>query len=507
MELKSNAYNDDFEDDDRELNLQLMTMMKEPDQAEGFDNEVEVPFNYENEVARLTSNKKDMGEALENDIWLINCAIADPEIAEYVCAANLITVDALQRMANIARNMHREGRTPESIRETIGANPCFETTFKEILKNDKITSDDKMIFKEFYYREINESVLKDVVEFAARNNYGYKPSSILKMLSKYYPEEISLPSEIASMRSVEDARAWMKSFSQRQIKRVKTSSLQLNMYTNGGLKPGCLYGFAGGTGVGKTIILCWLCADLIRNGYAVLYVSTEMLKEELFSRINRSATITKTNEAAELKYELLLENVGFKGYDVWCAEELRSTVEDIEDKARDGNYDVIIVDYGDKLSAGCKTDNEYARQGVVFSKLSSLAKKLDIPILVATQQNREAFKNPDGGMETVGDSIDKIKPLEMLFTIPYYDPKKYPERRNQKNLVIKKNRDGVRDVEIFFDIEYQSWSLSEPEYVKTAIEKNTGINPQDLYYRILDEQKSIKKAKVNITDESDDRND
>lgn len=497
---------DDDEDDEHDpFNLLILRTMRE-----GTDDDQEPnarPFNHKKEMDRLTEKRKDAMEILERDIWLINCAISDRDIAEHVCAATLIQNDNLFNMARIAKDFHRQGKPNCEIREYFRTKPCFPSVYRDRISQDEIDPEDKIAFKQFYYRQINESALKDVIEYAAQNSYGYKPSAIFRILAKHYPDEISIPSEVASMRSAEDARQWMRNIEERQVKRIKTSSLQINKYTNGGYKHGCVYGFAAPTGGGKSIHLCWASADLTRAGYSVLFISTEMLRDEVFARVNRAATSSKTNADAALLYEKLSESSNFNGYDVWCAEELRSTIADIEEKAQARRYDIIIVDYGDKLSAGQKTDNEYQRQGVVFSQLARLAKKLDVPILVATQQNRKALTDSDAGLESVGDSIDKTRPLEMLFSIPYNDTRKKPELRYEKNLVIRKNRDGVRDVEIFLDIDYQSWSLSEPDYARATIEANMDLNPQDLYYKIVDARNAAKKQKVKSVDESDCSND
>ena len=465
------------------------------------------PFNHKKEMDRLTESRKDAMEILENDAWLLNCAISDHDIAEHVCSANLIWNDTFLSMARIAKDFHRQGKTSAEIREYMRDRPCFPSCYRDRVEPDEISPEDRTTFRQFYYREINESALKDVIEYAHQNSYGYKPNAIFKILARHYPDEISIPNEVVSMRSPEDARLWMRSSEERQVKRIKTSSLQMTKYTNGGYKHGCVYGFTAPTGGGKSIHLCSASADLVRAGYSVLFVSTEMMQDEVFARVNRAATKAKTNGDAAMLYEKLTKATDFEGYDVWCAEELRSSVSDIEEKALAKKYDIIIVDYGDKLSAGQKTDNEYHRQGIVFSQLARLAKKLDVPILVATQQNRSALTDPDAGLEAVGDSIDKTRPLEMLFSIPYNDTRKKPDLRYEKNLVIRKNRDGIRDVELFFDIDYQSWSLSEPDYVRETIESSDDLNLQDLYYRILDARTTAKKAKAKSSDEPDDKDD
>ena len=99
----------------------------------------------------------------------------------------------------------------------------------------------------------------------------------------------------------------------------------------------------------------------------------------------------------------------------------------------------------------------------------------------------------------------KLRPLEMLFIIPYYDPQKKPEMRNKKNMNIKKNRNGVRDVDLFFDINYDTWKLTEPKAVVDCIERNKEVNPQEVFYRILNEVngKTCKTVKVHQDEETD----
>jgi len=491
---------EDEDDGEEYIRQQLTGSMKTHEKAEK-------EFNFRKESERLRSKTKYMDEVLENELWLVNGAIGDPEIAELVCGARLVTQYPFVELARAIRDLHNGGLAPQDIYSRLQEWPLLSPTYKERLECLSLDPEEKEAFYNFYRRQRNEAALAEALEYAVRNEYVYRPDRIIEILAKHSPVEIALPKKVSRMRNPEDVRRWMNRIAERDSKRVKTSYEQINLYTGGGLKLGALYGVAAPTGGGKSIVLCCFCADFASQGYRVLFVSTEMLEDDIHERINRCMTGTHTNEAAGLKVIAKMELDSFFGYDVWSAEELSSTVAEIEQKAKESEYDVIIVDYGDKLSAGGATESEYNRQGIIFSQLSRLAKRLDVPVIVASQQNREALKNPKGGMETIGDSMDKLRPLEMLFSIPYYDLSQMPNMRNKKILTIQKNRNGIKDVELFFDIDYDAWRMSEPQYIRDCITANKSLGPQGIYLSILEAQKAINKETKHAVVEDDDKND
>lgn len=491
---------DDDDDGESFFREQLSGSIKPQDKREH-------EFNFNKERDRLTNNKRYFNDVLEQELWLVNGAIGDPEIAELVCRARLVKQYPFVELAHAICDLHHGGLPSSEIYSRLQEWPLLPPVFKERLECLSLSPEEKEAFFTFYRRQRNEAGLREILEYASRNEYCYRPDKIIEILAKYSPAEIPVPRKVGRMRTPDDVMRWLKRITERDAKRLKTSYAQINLYSGGGFKLGALYCIAAPTGVGKSIVLCWLCADFTLMGYSVLFVSTEMVEDDVYERINRCMTDSHTNEEACLKLKSKLKDDTIVGYDVWCAEELSSTVAEIEQKAKDGKYDVILVDYGDKLSADSQTENEYNRQGVVFSQLARLAKRLDIPVIVASQQNRESLKNPKGGMENIGDSMDKLRPLEMLFAIPYYDINKMPEMRNRKDLIIQKNRSGVKDVELFFDIDYLAWRMSEPEYIKDCIAKNEKLGPQEVYYKIIEAQKEISKEKSHAVDEDDEKND
>lgn len=463
-------------------------------------------FSYAEESERLRNRRPYMDDILEQELWLINGAIGDQDIAEFVCRTGLVKQYPLAELVRIIHDLYNEGMTSQEIYSRLQEWPLLPSAYKTRLECISLAPEEKEAFYTFYRRQMNQAALSEVLEYATRNEYAYLPNKIIEILAKHSPAEIALPRKVSRMRTPEDVRRWMNQITERDAKRRKTSYLQINLYTGGGLKLGSLYCVAAPTGGGKSIVLCWLCADFVSRGYKVLFVSTEMLEDDIYERVNRCMTGSHTNEEASLKVIAKMKDKEYLGYDVWCAEELSSTVSEIEQKAKEDKYDVIIVDYGDKLSAGGATENEYNRQGIVFSQLSRLAKRLDVPVIVASQQNREALKNPKGGMENIGDSMDKLRPLEMLFSIPYYDLSQMPQMRDKKNLTIQKNRNGIKDVELFFNIDYDAWSMSEPQYIKDCITANQKLGPQEIYLKILEAQKDMKKESQNAVNH-DDKND
>lgn len=463
--------------------------------------------SYEVERDRLLSRKQDMGIEIPKDIWLMNCAISDQEIAETICSAKLIKSEPLLPVCQTVRDLHRSGKKSEEIRGFIKNTSLYEDYITDNITDEDISPEERQAFKRYYQASINESAMREILEYASKRSYFYNPSHIIEILSRHSPNEIALPSPVVRMRTPNDVKQWLAKVHEQESRRIKTSYHQINKYTQGGYKCGSLYGISAGTGVGKSIVLCWQCADFVKHGHSVLYVATEMLDYEIFNRVNGSITQCADIDNKGVSLIKKMGNDDFIGYDVWCASELISTVDDIEEKIVEGNYEVVIIDYGDKLAAGVKTDNEYNRQGIVFTQLARLARKLNIPILVATQQNRKAQKSAECGIDTIGDSIDKIRPMEMLLTIPDYDIRVHPEMKNKKNMYIAKNRNGIKEIDLFFDIDYQTCSLHEPQFVIDCFEEHGNASPEEFHLLVMEAKKKCSAQKKITVDDLDDEND
>ena len=78
---------------------------------------------------------------------------------------------------------------------------------------------------------------------------------------------------------------------------------------------------------------------------------------------------------------------------------------------------MIIVDYGDIMKPTRRYNSRYDEQGTIFQELRGLAQEFNVPVLTATQTNRGAVSKDVIGQEDLGDSYDKARILDALFTL------------------------------------------------------------------------------------------
>jgi hypothetical protein len=135
----------------------------------------------------------------------------------------------------------------------------------------------------------------------------------------------------------------------------------------------------------------------------------------------------------------------------------------------------VYVDYLDLLRADKKSEFYRLDLGAITSSLKTIAGSFEIPIITATQLNREAYRKEGGkepGIETISESIQKIFIADFGAIM-----RKDDNGNNQSNgdseirpvkvaLRVEKNRDGkLGKVDIYLDYP-RSRMMTKEEYQK-----------------------------------------
>ncbi|MFB6116042.1 MAG: DNA repair and recombination protein RadB [Candidatus Nanosalina sp.] len=175
-----------------------------------------------------------------------------------------------------------------------------------------------------------------------------------------------------------------------EVSRVSTGCKPLDSLLGGGVERGVISNFYGESGSGKTNVCIQIAAEVAENGEKVAYIDTEAsFSAERFIQI-----------ASEEE----LDNILLK--DATDFQEQKQAIESLED-VKD-NLGLIIVDSmvslyrlkvkGDNAS---EINNELSSQ---LSKLSGIARKQDIPVVV-TNQVYTSFEEDD--LEIVGRDVPR----------------------------------------------------------------------------------------------------
>ena len=135
----------------------------------------------------------------------------------------------------------------------------------------------------------------------------------------------------------------------------------------------------------------------------------------------------------------------------------------------------VYVDYLDLLKPDQSRDLYRLDLGEITSGLKTIATSFEIPIITATQLNREAYRQERGkekGMETISESIQKLFIADFGGIIRKDDVDPGEDNQNQGpkpvkvTLSVEKNRDGkVGKVQLYLDYQ-RSRFLTNEEYQK-----------------------------------------
>jgi len=206
----------------------------------------------------------------------------------------------------------------------------------------------------------------------------------------------------------------------------------LDELTNGGLARGQVGVVSGGSGDGKSMVLCHIAAAAARHGASVLYINLESEDYELQARI-----ISNLADIRNDRYRTA-DKPGMQAAHDRCAE-YRVIVRDLLHSAKPTDLvnaveefrfkfgrhpDVIICDYLNELESEkqSKNDTTYVTVAQNLKALMKLAKRANAALWTAAQLNREGVKKSkaSGGKPdatNIADSISILFKATLVFTL------------------------------------------------------------------------------------------
>jgi len=211
-------------------------------------------------------------------------------------------------------------------------------------------------------------------------------------------------------------------------------SLELmNKITAGGLSKKTLSIVLAHTGGGKSMFMCDFAANVLMQGKNVLYLTLEMAEERIARRIDTNL-FNISDEAINIlnkeEYDNYINNIARKTHGRLVIKEyptasahsghFRALIEELKIKQ---NFipDVLIVDYlnicaSSRLKAAASL-NSYLYVKAIAEELRGLAVEYDIPVLSATQTNRDGFDNSDISLTNTSESFGLPATADLMFAI------------------------------------------------------------------------------------------
>ena len=206
-----------------------------------------------------------------------------------------------------------------------------------------------------------------------------------------------------------------------------------NKITQGGLSSKTLNIVMAGTGVGKSLFMCHFAANCLSQGYNVLYITLEMAEERIAERIDANLLNIRLDDLVSLPksmYDKKMEDLRnkfsgrliIKEYPTAAAStnHFRALLNELNLK-RNFKPNIIFVDYINICSSARirpgQYVNSYSYVKSIAEELRGLAVEFDVPIMSATQTNRQGFQNTDVGLEDTSESFGLPATADFMFAI------------------------------------------------------------------------------------------
>lgn len=206
----------------------------------------------------------------------------------------------------------------------------------------------------------------------------------------------------------------------------------LNKITGGGLPKKTLAVIAASTGAGKSLALCHFAAQAMLSGKKVLYITMEMAEEKISERIDANLMRINLQDMPGVSLQEYKRKLGkaldgcegrliVKEYPTAGAgvTQFRALVNELKLK-KDFHPDMIIVDYVNICSSSrykAAAVNSYQYVKAICEELRGLAIEYDLPILSATQLNREGTDNSDAGLKEISESHGLAMTVDLLLAM------------------------------------------------------------------------------------------
>lgn len=295
----------------------------------------------------------------------------------------------------------------------------------------------------------------------------------------------------------EDAEARFEYYN-RDEERIPFHLDMLNKVTKGGPPKKTLTCILAPTGAGKSLFMTDWASYLVATGYNVLYITAEMAEERIAERNDANLLDVTIDQLKKMDKATFLGRMRkiqgktqgrlkIKEYPTSTAHvgHFKTLLNDLKVKQ---NFvpDVIFVDYLNICASSRLknngTSNSYTIIKSIAEELRGLAVEHNVPIVTATQVNRNGINNSDIDMEDTSESMGLVHTLDIFFALI---PTEELEKLNQIMIKQLKNRFG--------DINYYKRFVVGIERSKMRL-YDVDVKAQDNVMKEVDQQRSAYES-------------
>lgn len=222
-------------------------------------------------------------------------------------------------------------------------------------------------------------------------------------------------------------------FYHRKEERIPFDIEILNKITKGGLPKKSLSVLMSSTGVGKTLVMCHMAASMFVLGKNVLYITAEMAEERISERIDANLLDVTLDELSEMPKDVFEKRIKkirdktpgkliVKEYPTGSANaaHFRHLLNELKMKKQFAP-DIVFIDYLNICSSsrikGSSVSNTYILVKSIAEEIRGLAMEFNIPIVSATQSNREGYGNTDVDLTNTSESIGLPQTVDAMFAL------------------------------------------------------------------------------------------
>lgn len=234
----------------------------------------------------------------------------------------------------------------------------------------------------------------------------------------------------------------------------------------GGLEGGSLITIGGRTAMGKTALAISIAKNVISQGTPVLYINLETTDKQFTNKLLSCATDI---ELLKIRQSMLLDEDWKKldeeitkiqkwplFVDSRATAKIDELCNDITKTVQENSIKLVIIDYLQLLytNVSAPSDNRYGDLNYYTRRLKSLAKELNIPIILLSQLNRNSEKDREGyeghrpqltDLRDSGTICDDSDFVLLLYRPEYYhicEDERGNDMRGKAQIIVAKNRFG-----------------------------------------------------------------
>ena len=206
-----------------------------------------------------------------------------------------------------------------------------------------------------------------------------------------------------------------------------------NLITRGGVSRKTLNVILAGTGVGKTLFMCHMAAANLMEGQNVIYITMEMAEEKIAERIDCNLLNVSVDELQIMPKDVFEKKMDrlktkckgrliIKEYPTSSAgsSNFRHLIQELKLKKK-FKPDIIYIDYlnicsSSRIKMG-NSVNSYTFIKAIAEELRGLAVEFDVPIITATQTNRDGFNSSDVDLTNTSESFGLPATADLMFAL------------------------------------------------------------------------------------------